>query len=318
MEKNITTLSFPYPVEIMFMFDYIKKNREQIIFEVESEGHIAQAKRLKKLKDFEPLTLWPNLATVMFIWTPETDFYLKKLQKKIGKKLNAVDPGIYSTEGRLTLNITKHKTAGVMMPDVNFFEFEEQTEQGFKEPVTIDKLEKGKRYKILMTTTEGLYRYNIKDVLEVIGFKNKLPIVKFYGRNKYFGLNDEKLSELDLINTCNRAIEKTKIELKTYLLTINKKNKSYELLVEKENGELTKIEADKISSYVDVELKKYKEYASERKKNNIKKIIISDLKQGEYERFYKNKIKTLGETKAISCSPDSEIKNKFRIRKTFY
>lgn len=58
------------------------------------------------------------------------------------------------------------------------------------------QLEIGQRYEIVVTTGGGLYRYQLRDVVEVVGFENDCPLLTFVGRAD--GVSDlagEKLSE---------------------------------------------------------------------------------------------------------------------------
>ena len=57
---------------------------------------------------------------------------------------------------------------------------------------TIDKVEEGKQYMLIITTTEGLYRYNLEDGVEVTGFLKGTPLLGFVHRNKFLDLTGEK------------------------------------------------------------------------------------------------------------------------------
>ena len=66
----------------------------------------------------------------------------------------------------------------------------------------LDQLEQGKKYEILITTCAGLYRYHLKDVIEVKGFRNKCPLISFvYRKGQLFNVAGEKFSEEDARNT---------------------------------------------------------------------------------------------------------------------
>lgn len=63
-------------------------------------------------------------------------------------------------------------------------------------PHLASELEAGRRYAVIVTTGGGLYRYQLQDVVEVIGHVNQCPVIRFIGRGEYvsdwFG---EKLTE---------------------------------------------------------------------------------------------------------------------------
>jgi hypothetical protein len=68
--------------------------------------------------------------------------------------------------------------------------------------LTLDELQAGEKYEILITTQAGLYRYHLKDVIEVRGFYNRCPLISFvYRKGQMFNVAGEKFSEEDARNT---------------------------------------------------------------------------------------------------------------------
>jgi hypothetical protein len=62
--------------------------------------------------------------------------------------------------------------------------------------LTVNQLENGGRYYIHFTTAAGLYRYNIHDLVEVVGMQENTPIIQFV--QKGLGISSitgEKLTE---------------------------------------------------------------------------------------------------------------------------
>jgi hypothetical protein len=81
----------------------------------------------------------------------------------------------------------------------HFFEFGEWTGQEPGQPAAIrlaHQLEMGKRYTVIATTGGGLYRYQLQDLVEVTGFENQCPLLRFVGRaDRGCDLVGEKLRE---------------------------------------------------------------------------------------------------------------------------
>lgn len=300
-QQKINHIGFPYPLECTFLFEYIQKHWTELLQELELEKKIKTVKRLKKLKNNKPITIWPKLKAINMIKTQDNEIYLKQLFKIIGKELQTLDPGIYSTEGRLTFNLKSDKNEGYLASNVTFFEFEEKTKEGFKEPIFINKLKVGKVYRVIITTVDGLYRYNIGDLLKVVRFEKKLPIVKFVGRDKYINIQNEK-TPYDLgIFAANKALKNK--DVKTYTIIPSKNN--YDLFVEFDQ-KITKRQISQIEKEFDETIKKFnKEYAKARKNKKISSPKIKLLQQGAFEKIYKKRIWELGETKAISVTTDS-------------
>jgi hypothetical protein len=58
------------------------------------------------------------------------------------------------------------------------------------------ELQEGHRYAVIVTTSAGLYRYQLNDVIEVAGFYRQCPLIRFIGRQaKVVDLCGEKLNE---------------------------------------------------------------------------------------------------------------------------
>ena len=108
--------------------------------------------------------------------------------------------GISASEGIFTVPTEFAAHESCLIPSALFFEFIPVDDEGAK-AVTMDKLEVGKRYELIISTYSGFYRYRMKDVLLVTGFHNATPMVEFqYRIDKTVSLMGEKTTELALRN----------------------------------------------------------------------------------------------------------------------
>ena len=89
--------------------------------------------------------------------------------------------GISASEGIFTVPVSLADHSSSLIPDSLFFEFIPVDEEG-AEAVTMDKLEVGKRYELIISNHSGFYRYRMKDVILVTGFHNATPMVEFQYR----------------------------------------------------------------------------------------------------------------------------------------
>lgn len=140
--------------------------------------------------------LWPNLTMISSIgnasFKPAAD-YVRGVAGEI-----PFDFSIYgASEGLVAACCELESTDMQLLTDSCFYEFIPAGEET-DEVLTLDKLEAGKQYEILITTQAGLYRYHLKDVIEVKGFRNKTPLISFvYRKGQYFNIAGEKFSEED-------------------------------------------------------------------------------------------------------------------------
>jgi hypothetical protein len=69
------------------------------------------------------------------------------------------------------------------------------------------ELEVGRRYQVVITTGGGLRRYDTEDIVEVTGYREQAPILRFIGRahhvSDHFG---EKLNEIFVRERLERAL----------------------------------------------------------------------------------------------------------------
>ena len=59
--------------------------------------------------------------------------------------------------------------------DINFFYYSEEDQP---ETLLIDEVREGESYELVITNIDGLYRYRQGDVIKVVGFHNKSPIIE--------------------------------------------------------------------------------------------------------------------------------------------
>jgi hypothetical protein len=96
------------------------------------------------------------------------------------------DLGLIASEGRLTVPIEDGTAAGVLAVHAIFFEFIPEDEMSETAPRTLlcHELEEGRRYGVVLTGANGLYRYDLNDVVEVRGFHRRAPVVAFVRKGR--------------------------------------------------------------------------------------------------------------------------------------
>lgn len=231
---SLSQIGFATPIEIVRFFEYLQDNREKLIVEV-LRSHPRKARRLALLPDFRPHTIWPGLVQVNCIMGPAQQPYLETVKSYFDKPVVFRDPGIYASEARLSLGICKEPTFGVLLLHQVFYEcIDVQT----KKIVLAHEVELNKEYALCITTKEGLYRYLMGDVVRIVGFKKKLPLVEFVSRENFLNIVGELCSEQVLIEVVEQAKKEFGYSFAFYTFlpyTLEKSSlPSYQLLVEGE------------------------------------------------------------------------------------
>ncbi|KAL1184070.1 hypothetical protein V6Z11_A01G018200 [Gossypium hirsutum] len=160
--------------------------------------------------------LWPNAKYVYSIMTGSMQHYSKKLRHYCGS-LPLVSAEYGSTESWIGVNLDPslepEKVTFAVMPTFSYFEFiplyrqDQYSGSGSvdfieDDPVPLSQVKVGQEYEIVLPTFTGLYRYRLGDVVEVSGFHNETPKLKF------IFVNMTKTPEKDL----QLVVEKGKVE----------------------------------------------------------------------------------------------------------
>ena len=111
------------------------------------------------------------------------------------------DIGLLCSEGRFTLPMADETPAGPLEIASHYYEFVPVAQYGAADPDVLEchELAEGQEYYILLTTSSGLYRYDIQDVLRCVGFVGQTPILEFLNKGSRFAdMEGEKVSENSL------------------------------------------------------------------------------------------------------------------------
>jgi hypothetical protein len=139
---------------------------------------------------------WPGLAVVS-CWTdgPSTSF-AAQLQQQL-PDIEVQPKGLLSTEAMVSIPLLHHPGASLAIRS-HFFEFQPVDDGGASTngaPLLAHELEPGGQYRVVVTTSGGLYRYQTMDQVRVVGFYNQIPQLRFVGKcDRTSDLVGEKLN----------------------------------------------------------------------------------------------------------------------------
>src|SRR4030095_10757009 len=120
------------------------------------------------------------------------------------------DLGLIASEGRMTIPLESSSAAGPLAVHAHFYEFiTEDTIDTLDPPILLaHELEQGQRYYVILTGGNGLYRYDINDIVEVRGFHNRTPKVAFVRKGRdMVSIVGEKLH----LNQIQAAVQQAEI-----------------------------------------------------------------------------------------------------------
>lgn len=221
---------------------YIQRNWEDLVRDVElgtigEKGEVDDETRVRLEQDLDPMPerakelraifsrgfdepfvpkVWPNCRFVVGIGSGGFKTYADKLRSMyLGDGIPFLKRGIGASEAIYTVPYAPDKEDGVLVPDGLFLEFLPlDAGDDPSKVVTIDKLEVGKDYEVILTNFSGLYRYRIRDSVRVTGYHHNTPTVQFIGRiDQTLSIMGEKTTEAALNDAVCGMAEETQLDI---------------------------------------------------------------------------------------------------------
>lgn len=242
-----------------------------------------------------PADYWPDLALIACWKGGTVGHYVERFSRWFdpdGKNPIPVrDWGYLSSEARGSIPITDEGCGGVLTVANNVYEFAEaeELEQYPDNPeawrtVGIEEVEVGKQYYIFITTTGGLYRYDINDVIEVVGHYNRTPIINFCRKGRGMtSITGEKVSVDQVIEAFERSAREFAIEVDHFKAEADVEGSRYVFKMEA----LKPIPEERLRQILE-SLEKHLsslniEYAAKRKSLRLNPPILMMMRPGWYD-----------------------------------
>lgn len=168
-----------------------------------------------------PRDAWPDLALIT-TWTGgSSNFYLKRFARLFGD-VPLRDFGYNASEGyfsiplRATSTAAPEDTGGVFAASGHFVEF--IPHPGGGEPLLCGQLREGGEYRVILTASNGLYRYDINDVVEVRGFEGGVPVIAFKHRsNGVVSVTGEKVTESQVTIAFQKVRDRLRLDVEDFI-----------------------------------------------------------------------------------------------------
>ena len=322
LENEINFILTPNPSTILLLCHMAIKNKEWIIEDIKEgtihekfaiEGNIRKsllqklrknplrASFLKSLDNegkFMPKHYWPGLKFIA-CWKEGTlGHYIKQLQRYF-ENTAIRDLGLIASEAYCSIPISDNANAGILTIDTNFYEFLDTETQELHRAETLSL---NREYSLIITNCAGFYRYNLNDIVRVVDFHNKTPIIKFIHRaNNTTSITGEKLTEWQAVTAVNKSSEKYEIPVHHFTFYANMSKKgNYDLYLEL-YGPADKKKLRLFLKEVDVQLMELNmEYKDKRKSGRLGDPVLKILEEKSYHAMHKKR--------SILYGQDSQIK----------
>lgn len=224
LDENIVLIEGSYMYDLLQFFDFFEEYYEEVIFNIRNgfvPDNLKLSDDVKKAllslpvskerldfvekeckKGFDGIVrrIWPKIKLVFGISSKIYEYQNKRLDRYLGnvpksfaffamsESLVGVPVGYDSFEYKFVL-------------DSAFYEFIPCNEHGdyCGEVVSIDEVQSGKMYELVLTNLSGFYRYKTGDVIKIVSnFDEKVTFEFMFRKNLILNLAGEKISFKDI------------------------------------------------------------------------------------------------------------------------
>lgn len=241
--KDITWASVSFVSFFLEMLRYIEKNWEMLVDDIEKgvlndSINIPEPSRTNLSKRIKPnpkrarelreifsngfggyvfTKVWPKFEVIMTVGGSTFASYTNKIKNHyFGGQLKFLYIGLSSSEGLFSVPFEMENLNSVFVPESAFMEFIPTDEEDTRY-LTLDQLEIGKKYEIVLTNISGFYRYKLRDIVLITGKLRNTPTMQFlYRADAMISVTGEKTSEIALSKTVESAAKELGFDLVDY------------------------------------------------------------------------------------------------------
>ena len=310
-ERNVTGIGTANPSTLVRILDLIQSEPEALIDAVREgrlppgadlPGEITLTPDRSRARELEGLleakgvldyaAIWPNLKGIM-TWTGGScGVPLRRLADSIPAGTSIIELGYIASEFQGTINIDAAENVCVPTLLDNFFEFVEREarEAGGRDFLLLDELEEGGEYYVFVTTQDGLYRYDMNDIVRVTRMINATPCLEFVQKGKgVTSITGEKLYEKQVLDTVMAATVRLGVSPTFFVMLADQEAAAYTLYLEASGRE--PYQASGLANAVDRGLREANiEYDGKRGSGRLSPVEIKRLRPGTGEEFRADRV----------------------------
>ncbi|MCI5066405.1 GH3 auxin-responsive promoter family protein [bacterium] len=247
--------------------------------------------------------LWPHLKAVCTWTAGNCSFFIPKVRELFSPSVKLVELGYLATEFRGSIVLDTESDFGVPTISDNFFEF-----QALEKPdhhLLLHELEEGEQYRVIITTKNGLYRYDINDIITVGPRFYSTPTIKFVQKGAgVVSITGEKLYESQVMRALEAYQQEAKISFNHFLLCACEDLSGYQLFVEGATGSIDISQLERFLFLENIEFK------AKRLSQRLATTRLRTLPSGSFEAL-KKKLVSAGQREAQFKYPILMQRNPF-------
>ena len=268
------------------MFPSAPKRAEQLQHILKSEGRLL------------PKYVWPQLELIVTARGGPSDFYFEKFPEYFGDR--PIFGGTYAaSEAVIGIHRDFNTDGTILAIESNFVEFVPSDQWDTPHPKTLlpHEVTVGELYRLLITNYSGFYRYDIGDVVEVVGFYGPVPLIAFrYRQGGTLSAITEKTTEYHVIQVMNTLQKTHSLTVEDFCITLSGDliTPYYVLNIELPTHERLKEPAQILKHFDQLLQEANVSYALKRAKNDIAPPQLNVLRSGSFEVLRQRRLKRGG------------------------
>ena len=187
-QNNISLAICDHYDNMVELLRYIEKHWPRLAEDIEKGSPYIQpdaerANRIREVMEEHHIgtqlvtQLWSGLHCIMVYDVDRLSASFELLRTYCGSNVHFVFTGISSPEGTFSTVLNLDDPQTVLIPDSVFYEFKPKDATGYNSLLTLNQLEIGKSYELIVTNLSGLYRYKTNRFLFVVGRYHDTPTV---------------------------------------------------------------------------------------------------------------------------------------------
>lgn len=279
-------------------------SEERVAFSAKLPPRPGRARSLRQLRVLHGDNLgyghlWPQLA-VIATWTGGScGFAIDALRPYLAPDTVVAEIGYSASEVRGAVGMDPHTNQCLPMFEDTWFEFvpREVRDAGGALASTdflgLHQLEVGGQYYVWITTADGLYRYDMNDIVEVTSLWQQTPCIAFVQKGRgVTNITGEKLSESQVLDAVSSSAQALGIVARFFVMLADEAESRYVLCVERDGGgDRQQDTVDELVAAVDGSLiASNVEYASKRQSGRLHAPIAVDLIQGTGDDYRRSRV----------------------------